>query len=142
VRPFWLLTSAKRNPAERIGRASFVLEVEDPQAHRGGFPSALTPPSSEVSLRTVECDVTFLMGFDGFDPAFGFVNGMVIVDSLALFNRLLAESAGSLVTVRLMMYLRHWKVIPFSRVSARVKIEGQAFTASGLLRLWVELLLL
>lgn len=98
---------AEWNPAERIGRASLVLEVEDPQAHRGGLLSAFATPRSEVAVRAVKLDVTFLMDFDGFDPAFRFVNGMVVVDSLALLDGLKAESANSLVTVRGMVYLRH-----------------------------------
>ena len=39
------------------------------------------------------------MDFDGFDAAFRLVNGMVIVDSLTLLDRLEAESTDSLVTV-------------------------------------------
>jgi hypothetical protein len=45
------------------------------------------------------------MDFDGFDPAFGSVNGMVIVDPLTLLNGLKAESANSVVTVKGMVYL-------------------------------------
>jgi len=48
----------------------------------------------------VELDVTFPMDFDGFDPAFRLVNGMVVVDSFAVFDRLEAESANLLVAVR------------------------------------------
>ena len=48
----------------------------------------------------MKLDVTFLMDFDGFDPAFRLVNGVVIVDSLAFLDRLKAESANPLVTVR------------------------------------------
>jgi hypothetical protein len=95
---------AERNPPERVGRASLVLEVEDPQAHRGGLSSAFAAPGSEVTLRTVKLDVTFLMDFDGLDPAFGLVNGMVVVDSFALVDGLKAESASALVTVRGMVY--------------------------------------
>jgi hypothetical protein len=91
---------AEWNPPERVGRASLVLEVEDPQPHRGGLLSAFATPGFEVAVRAVELDVTGLMDFDGFDSAFGFVNGMVIVDSLTLLDLLLAESANSLVTVR------------------------------------------
>jgi hypothetical protein len=100
---------AEWNPPERVGRASLVFEVEDPETHRGGLLPTFATPRSEVAVRAVELDVTGLMDFDGFDPAFGFVNGMVIVDSLALLNRLKAESATSLVTVRGMVYLRHWR---------------------------------
>ena len=53
----------------------------------------------------MELDVTGLMDFDGFNSTFGFVNGMVIVDSLALLDRLLAEFASRVVTVRGMVYL-------------------------------------
>ena len=45
------------------------------------------------------------MDFDGFDPAFRLVNGMVIVDSLADFDRLETESTNLLVTVRGLVYL-------------------------------------
>ncbi len=96
---------AERNPPERVGRTSLVLEVEYPEAQRGSFDSAFTPPSSEITVRAVELDMTFLMDFDGFDPAFRLVNGMVIVDSLAVIDRLETESANSLVTVRGMVYL-------------------------------------
>ena len=98
---------AEWNPPERVGRASLVLEVEDPQAHRGGLLSTFATPRSEVAVRAMELDVTGLMDFDGFNPAFGFVNGMVIVDSLALLDRLKAESANRVVTVRGMVYFRH-----------------------------------
>ena len=50
-------------------------------------------PSSEVPLRAVKPDVTFLMDFDGFYSAFRLVNGMVVVDSLAQPDRLMAEIA-------------------------------------------------
>jgi hypothetical protein len=43
--------------------------------------------------------MTFLMDFDGFAPTLRLVNGMVIVDSLTLLDRLEAESADSFVTV-------------------------------------------
>jgi hypothetical protein len=95
---------AEWNPPERIGRASLVLEVEDPQAHRGGLLPAFATPRSEVAVRAVELDVTGVMDFDGFNPAFGFVNGMVIVDSFAVFDRLEAESANLLVAVKGMVY--------------------------------------
>ena len=62
-------------------------------------------PSFEVAVRAMERDVAFLVDFDGFDSAFGFVNGMVIVDPLALLDGLLAEYAGSLVRVRRFVYL-------------------------------------
>lgn len=99
---------AERNPPERVGRTSLVLEVEYPQAHRGGLSPALATPCFEVAFRAVKLDVTSLMDFDGFNPAFGFVNGMVVVDSLAPLDGLLAEYAGSLVSVRGLVYLRHW----------------------------------
>ena len=50
-------------------------------------------------------DVTRLVDFDGVNPAFGLVNGMVIVDSLTLLDGLLAEYASPLVSVRGMVYL-------------------------------------
>ncbi len=99
------LSVAERNPPERVGRASLVLEVEDPEPQRGSLDPAFAPPGSEITVRAVELDVTFLMDYDGFDPAFRLVNGMVIVDSLAVYNRLETESANSLVTVRGMVYL-------------------------------------
>jgi hypothetical protein len=101
------MSVAERNPPERVGRTSLVLEVEDPQAHRGGLLSTFAAPLSEVAVRAMKRDVAFLVDFDGFNPAFGFVNGMVIVDSLALLDGLKAESANSVVTVRGMVYLRH-----------------------------------
>ena len=52
----------------------------------------------------MKIDVTFLVYYDGLDSAFGFVNGVVIVDSLALVNRLMAESAYSLVAFRRFLY--------------------------------------
>jgi hypothetical protein len=61
--------------------------------------STFAAPRFEVAVRAVKRDVAFLVDFDGLDPAFGFVNGMVIVDSLALLDGLLAEYASSLVIV-------------------------------------------
>jgi hypothetical protein len=96
---------AERNPPERVGRTSLVLEVENPDAQRGSLDPAFTSPSSEITVRAMELDVTFLMDFNGFDPAFRLVNGMVIVDSFAVFDRLEAESANLLVAVRGIVYL-------------------------------------
>src|ERR1044071_6337746 len=53
----------------------------------------------EAFVKHPKLDVTFLMDFDGFDPAFRLVNGMVIVDSFAGFDRLETESANPLVAV-------------------------------------------
>ena len=99
---------AERYPPEWVRRASLVFEVEDPQAHRGSLLPAFAAPSSEVTLRAMKLDVTFLMDFDGLSPAFRLVNGMVIVDALARLDGLRAESAGALAAVRGLVYRCHW----------------------------------
>jgi hypothetical protein len=98
------LSVAERNPPERVGRTSLILEVEDPEAQRGSLDPAFTPPSSEITVQAVKLDVTFLMDFDGFGPAFRLVNGMVIIDSFPGFDRLETESADLLVAVRGIVY--------------------------------------
>jgi hypothetical protein len=92
-----LLTAAKRNPPERIGRRPATFQIEDPPASRRGRLPAFASPLAVLIELTVVLDVTMLVDFHCLISTFRFELRMVAVDLLAFADRAIAESANAFV---------------------------------------------